>query len=184
MQSPLAGSRVSWMQRGYILLLFTNKNLFSSQHESQFLYWIYVFAIAFPLCVLVPYFFYNKRLQQQTLSCISWCIIYTLIGSNLLFTPNSYWFSIYYAHACQYVSQHIAKYPFSIPFPRTHQTILSILSWKTPFVVANLSGAESMHISGMLVASLFIPEGMEVICEFICSLIEALGVMYEKWWQG
>lgn len=183
MRNPLEGGRVGWFQRGYILLLFLHTPWRRNSFDHITQAYIMHLLTAFPVSMLIPCFWYNARLQQQTLSCITWVFLYIIASSYLLQPPQGYWFSIFYAHICHYISHFLQQYPRCCPIDGGFRAFLAILSWKVPFLMAYISNpVESMPSHSILIASLFIPELLDFGCTCLCCLFEALGMIYEKSW--
>lgn len=182
MQNPLSGGRLSWLQRAYILSLYLNNPFNKPSLADESIVWLMLFFVLLPISFLLPCLWYNKRLQHETMFCMIWALLFALVASHLLFTPPGYWFSIFFAHACHYISSYFSKYSNVCPFPHVYQTLLVIFSWKIPFLMAFLQGRVDMQISSLLISSLFIPDILEVACNFFVAMIQAVSFIFEKSW--
>ena len=163
-------------------MLFMNRYSLQGTQNYHFSPYAQVVLLSIPLSLILPCYFYNIRLQQETLSCINWLLLFNTSVLFVVFEPYAYWFSIFFAHACQYTSIFFQRNSKASPFPVISSTILRILSWHIPALLAWICKGETLSLNTYTLLSLFIPEAAEIVCEFLCAFIQALGDLYQRCW--
>lgn len=186
MQNPLSGGRVSWLQRGYIFLLFAHKSVFSTvsndtYRQAQYESFLQFILIILPFSLVFPCMLYNQRCKQSTLNCLTWLVIFAIIGKQ--FASSSYWFVIMYSHACQYLSAFYKQQKNACPWPFLYQSFFSVISWQCPFAIAYMSNDKDLDLTYSMVMSFFIPDIVEFVADVGTACIEGISNQYAKMWN-